>query len=84
MWQGGEEREGDFKWQSKIKKRGIWMAQLVECPTSDFSSGHGLRIMRSSPQLGFAPTMESAGDSLSSSPSAPPATHSHAPSKINK
>ena len=23
----------------------IWVAQLVKCPTLDFSSGHGLRVM---------------------------------------
>jgi len=28
---------------------GVWVAQLVKCPTLEFSSGHDLRVMRSSP-----------------------------------
>ena len=30
------------------------MAQLVECMTLDFGSGHGLKVMRSSPTSGTA------------------------------
>ena len=26
--------------ESRLKKRGAWVAQLVECPTLDFGSGH--------------------------------------------
>jgi len=29
--------------------RGTWVAQSVKHPTLDFSSGHDLRVMRSSP-----------------------------------
>ena len=31
---------------------GTCMAQLVKCPTLDFSSGHDIRVMGSSPKLG--------------------------------
>ena len=37
-----------------------WVAQLVKCPTLDFSSGHDLRLVRSSPLLGSSLGMESA------------------------
>ena len=46
------------------------MAQLVECPTLDLSSGHDLRVMGTSPMLGFTLSGESAEDSDSFS--APP------------
>ena len=39
------------------------MAQSVGHLTRDFGSDHGLRVMRSSPVLGSALGMESAGDS---------------------
>ena len=40
------------------------MAQPVECPALDFSSGHDLRVEESSPTLGSALSMEPAWDSL--------------------
>ena len=45
------------------------MAHLVKCPTLDFSSGHGIRVMGSSPELDLGLGMEPIWDSLS--PSAP-------------
>ena len=50
-------------WLAKgnIKYKGhTWVAQLVEQPTLDFSSGHDLRVARSSPTLGSTLSMESA------------------------
>jgi len=41
------------------------VAQSVKHPTLDFSSGHDLGVVRSSPVLGFALGMEPAWDSLS-------------------
>ena len=46
---------------------GAWVAHSVECPTLDFGSGHGLRVIGSSPVLGSAFDMEPAWDSLSPS-----------------
>ena len=40
------------------------MAQSVECLTPDFSSGHDLRVMRSSPVLGSVLGVEIPQDSL--------------------
>ena len=37
-----------------------WVAQSVKPPTLDFSSDHGLRVMRSSPVSGSALSGESA------------------------
>ena len=51
--------------------RSTCVAQLVNQHTTDFSSGHDLRDVRSSPKLGSMLGMEPAWDSLS--PSAPPA-----------
>ena len=34
--------------------RGAWVAQSVERPTLDFGSGHDLRVVRSSPGLGYS------------------------------
>ena len=34
--------------------RGSWVAQSVERPTLDFGSGHDLRVVRSSPGLGYS------------------------------
>ena len=65
-----------------MNNRGVWVAQSGEYPTLDFSSGHALRVTGSSPMLGSALSVESAGDSLSPSHSAPRPTH--ALSKINK
>ena len=38
--------------------RGAWVAQLVECPTPDFGSGHDLRVMGSSSTSGSMKGME--------------------------
>ena len=46
------------------------MAQAVEHPALGFSSGHGLRVVGSSPTWGSMLSKESAWDSLS--PSLPP------------
>jgi len=40
--------------------KGCWVAQLVECPSLDFSSGHDLRVMGSSPKSGSMLSRESA------------------------
>ena len=64
------------------------MAQSVKCPTPNFSSGHDLTVVRSSPALG----MEAAYASLSLSSSltltpahpSPPLARSLLLSKINK
>ena len=42
-----------------------WVAQSVECPTLGFGSGHGARVMGSSPKSGSALRLEPAWDSLS-------------------
>ena len=47
------------------KSRGTWVVQSVKCPILNFSSGHDLTVMGSSPTLGSAQGMESAWDSLS-------------------
>ena len=39
---------------------GIWAAQLVKCLTLDFSSGHDLRVVKSSPASGSVLSGESA------------------------
>ena len=51
---------------------GTRVAQLVEQPTLDFTSGHDLTVMRSSPTSGSVLSVEPACDSLSPSLSAPP------------
>lgn len=48
-----------------IEGRGILVAQLVKCPSLDFSLGEGLRVMRWSPMLGSELSGEAAGDFLS-------------------
>ena len=50
----------------------IWVAQSVKWPTHNFSSGHDLGVMSSSPTSGFMLRGESAGDSFF--PSDPPPT----------
>ena len=35
-----------------LGKRGNWVAYVVKHPSLDFSSGHDLRVVRSSPELG--------------------------------
>ena len=45
---------------------GTWVTQLVKHPTLGFSSGHDLKVMRSSPSLALL-GMEPACDSLSAS-----------------
>ena len=44
----------------KIPNRGYWMAQLVTYLALGFSSGRGLRVVRSSPMSGSVLSMESA------------------------
>ena len=44
----------------KTESRGTWVAQLVKCWTLGFGSGQYLRMVRSSPKLGSALTVESA------------------------
>ena len=56
---------------------GAWVAQSVERLTLDFSSGHDLRVMGSSPALGSVLSMEPAWNSLSPLCSAPAHTHTH-------
>jgi len=48
----------------QIIHHGAWVAQLVKHLILGFGSGHDLRVMRSSPMLGSALTMESALDSF--------------------
>ena len=43
-----------------IKIRGVWVAQSVEHPTLDFSSGRDSRIVGSSPALSSTLTVEPA------------------------
>ena len=43
-----------------LVSRGAWVAQSVKNLTLDFGSGHDLRILRSSPMLGFVLSVESA------------------------
>ena len=57
----------------KIKNRCTWMAQLIEHPTLDFSSGHCLKVVAS--DSGSELGVEPACDSLSPSPSVPPQPH---------
>ena len=47
---------------------GAGVAQLVKYPILDFSSGHNLRVMRSSPVSGLALGIEPTQDSLSLCP----------------
>ena len=47
---------------------GAWVVQFVKHPTLGFDSGHDLRVLRSSPELGSAFSMESACLSLSLMP----------------
>jgi len=48
------------------------VAELVKHVTLDFGSGHDLRAVRLSPMSGSELSMESACESLSPSPLAPP------------
>ena len=41
---------------SKLKRRGAWVAQSVERPTVDLGSGLDLMVVSSSPALGVEPT----------------------------
>ena len=49
--------------------RSTWVAQLIECLTLDFGSGHDPRVIRSSPASGSVLSVEPAWDSFSPSPS---------------
>ena len=51
---------------------GAWVAQLVKHPTLDFSSGHDVMFVSSSPMSGSELSVESAWDSLPPSLSASP------------
>jgi len=58
-------------WEIRVPDtRGAWVAQLFGHPTLDFSSGHDLGVVGSSPVSDAAFSGESAGDS----PSAPSPT----------
>lgn len=48
------------------------MAHSIESPTLDFSSGHHLRVLRSSLVSGSVLSVDPAWNSLSPSPSVPP------------
>ena len=48
----------------KTALRVTWVAQLVKCLTLGFGSGHDLGVLRLSPVLGSAWSVEPAGDSL--------------------
>ena len=47
----------DRRW-FKSECRGDWVTQWVKYLTLDFGSGHDLRVVRSSPTLGYALGME--------------------------
>lgn len=51
---------------------GAWAAQQVKCPTVEFSSGHDLLVVRSSPKSGSALNMEPSYDSPPLSLPSPP------------
>ena len=57
--------------------RSTWVAQSVKCPTLGFRSGHDVRVMRSSPTLDSALSVESACPSPSFSISFHPPPHAH-------
>ena len=63
---------------------GTWVAQSVEGPIPDFSLGHGLGVVGSSPVLGSALSGSSPWDLLSSSLSATPPTNFLSYSLSNK
>ena len=70
MGRGKEHWPKGFK---RILSRGPFVAKLVEPPTLDFSSSHGLRVVGLSPESG---TVAPRWDSLS-----PSAMHMHFHSK---
>ena len=55
-----------------VRYRGTWVDQSVKHPTLDFSLGHDLRVMRSSPTSGSTLGMEPAQDSSSPYTPLPP------------
>ena len=60
-------------WVIGVKKdimQGAWVAQLVKCPTLDFSSGLDLRVLESSPESGSGLSVESVCPFLSVPPPA--------------
>jgi len=57
-----------FKELKRAEPRGAWVAQLVKCPTLDFSSGHDLRVVGSSPTSDSALGVELDWDSFSPLP----------------
>ena len=66
--------------------RDTWVAQSVECPTRNFSSGGGLQVVWLSPELGSVLGVEPAWDSLSPSLSIcpSPCSRSVSPKTTNK
>ena len=54
--------KGRTVWQAiKNRKAGVaWVTQSVKHPTFGFGSGHDLRVMRSSPELGSTLSMKPA------------------------
>ena len=64
-----------FEWCLHLCKniKGTWVAQSVEHPTLDFSSGHDLTVREFNPCVGLCTdSAEPSWDSLSPSLSAPP------------
>ena len=49
----------------KVKTRGTWMVQVVDCPTLDFHSSHHFRLVGLSPESGSVIGVEPAWESLS-------------------
>ena len=62
-----------------LHNRGTWVAKSFEHPSLDFSLGHELRVMRSSPASGSMLWVETTRDFHTSSafPDSPPATTTH-------
>ena len=70
-----DQEEGIYNVDVSFKNMCIWdtwVAHSVRHPALDFSSGHDLRVVRSSPVSDSSLSQESARDSLS--PSATPLT----------
>ena len=76
----------DIKFGNILKVfTGAWVAESIKCPSLDFGSGRGLTVHEFEPKIGLcADSMESASDSLSPFPSAPPLLVLSHSQKINK
>ena len=48
------------KVREKGSRGGVWVAQMVECLTLEFGSGHDHRVMESNPAWGSALSVEPA------------------------